>query len=159
MAAAGSVKRTLPNELPSRLRLPNGFADPAICLPGILAVTSPPWTAEPHGADPAPSRFCGAFDVTDSINQFPIILLVDDASFCASSLANFLWVTFTRSDPASDLYGIGSFTKQKHWGCVGSLVIDARVKSHMAPPLEADPKISAQVDRLFSVGGSLHGIA
>ena len=27
---------------------------------------------------------------------------------------------------------------RKHWGCHGPLVIDARLKPHMAPPLEPD---------------------
>ncbi len=33
-----------------------------------------------------------------------------------------LWTVFTRSNPAADLYGIGDFTAQKHWGCDGALV-------------------------------------
>jgi 4-hydroxy-3-polyprenylbenzoate decarboxylase len=57
------------------------------------------------------------------------------------------------------VHGVGSFVAHKHWGCRGSLVIDARVKSHMAPPLEVDPEVSNRVDRLFAKGGSLHGIA
>jgi 4-hydroxy-3-polyprenylbenzoate decarboxylase len=46
----------------------------------------------------------------------------------------------------------------KHWGCRGSLVIDARTKPHHAPPLVEDPAVSARVDRLFVAGGPLHGL-
>ena len=65
---------------------------------------------------------------------FPLIVLVDDSEFTARSLNNLLWVTFTRSNPAADIYGIGSFTHQKHWGCRGALVVDARIKPHHRPP-------------------------
>ena len=159
VAAAGEKKRTLPTEIPSNLKLPPGFDSPTVCLPGVLALTAPKWAAEAHGVDPIPQQFCDAIPVNAAINSFPLVLLVDDGEFCGRTLSNFLWVTFTRSNPAADVYGIGSFTEQKHWGCRGSLVIDARLKSHMAPPLECDPEVSAKVDRLFAKGGPLHGVA
>jgi 4-hydroxy-3-polyprenylbenzoate decarboxylase len=37
-------------------------------------------------------------------------------------------------------------------------VIDARLKPHMAPPLEEDPAVTKRVDALFARGGPLHGI-
>ena len=40
IAAAGARRRTLPHELPPELRLPEGFREPRICLPGVLAVQS-----------------------------------------------------------------------------------------------------------------------
>ena len=69
-----------------------------------------------------------------------------------------MWVTFTRSNPAADVYGIGAFTSQKHWGCRGSLVIDARIKPHHAPPLVEDPAVARRVDALGAAGGPLAGI-
>ena len=45
------------------------------------------------------------------------MVLVDDSDFAAQTLTNFLWVTFTRSNPAADVHGIGAFSRQKHWGC------------------------------------------
>ena len=85
-------------------------------------------------------------------------VLVDDSDFCARSLDNFLWVTFTRSNPAADIDGIAASTAQKHWGCAGSLVIDARAKQHHAPPLVEDPAVTARVDKLFAKGGPLAGL-
>jgi len=92
------------------------------------------------------------------INRFPLVVLVDDSEFAARTLNNFLWVAFTRSNPAADVHGIGAFIEQKHWGCRGSLVIDARIKSHHAPPLVEDTAVSRRVDGLFARGGPLHGI-
>ena len=85
-------------------------------------------------------------------------MLVDDAGFTARTLNNFVWVTFTRSNPAADIAGIGESVWQKHWGCCGSLVIDARIKPQHAPPLVEDPAISRRVDALAAPGGPLHGV-
>ena len=54
--------------------------------------------------------------------------------------------------------GIEASTHEKHWGCRGALVIDARIKPHHAPPLIEDPRVSARVDELAAPGGPLHGI-
>jgi 4-hydroxy-3-polyprenylbenzoate decarboxylase len=83
---------------------------------------------------------------------------VDDADFAAATLENFLWVTFTRSNPAADVHGVEAFTRQKHWGCRGPLVIDARLKPHHAPPVEEDPAITARVDALCRRDGPLGGL-
>ena len=85
-----------------------------------------------------------------------LIVLADDASFIEKNLNNFLWTTFTRSNPASDIYGVDAFTKHKHWGCNGPLIIDARKKMHHAPALIKDIKVEKRVDRLFEEGGSLY---
>ena len=158
IAAAGRPIRSLPHEISSDLHLPEGFSRPTVCFSGVLAVQAPAWSVGKHEIDPAASDFCDKIPTDAAINKFPLIILCDDSHFCAKSLANFLWVTFTRSNPAADVYGIGSSIKQKHWGCSGSLVIDARLKAHMAPALEPDAEVSRRVDRLFQKGGSLHGI-
>ncbi len=87
-----------------------------------------------------------------------MMLLVDDSTFTAATLNNFVWVTFTRSNPSHDIYGYDSFTEYKHWGCKGPLIIDARIKPHHAPVLEVDDKTKQKVDKLFSKGGELYGI-
>jgi 4-hydroxy-3-polyprenylbenzoate decarboxylase len=155
IAAAGPPRRSLPLELPGGLVLPDGFTDPRVCLPGILAVQAPTWSASGND-DPAPDRFCRT--LTPHLGAFPLMVLVNDSDFVSRSLNNFLWVTFTRSNPAADIDGVGPFTRQKHWGCEGPLVIDARLKPHHAPPLEDDPAIEKRVDALGAPGGPLHGI-
>jgi 4-hydroxy-3-polyprenylbenzoate decarboxylase len=155
IAAVGPPRREFPSEVPSELRLPDGFRDPRICLPGVIAISAPPFRTD---GTTAVRRFCDAFQPGDAINRFPLIVLVDDSTFTAQTLNNFLWVTFTRSNPAADIDGIGAFIGQKHWGCSGALVIDARIKPHHAPPLEEDPAITRRVDALGAPGGPLHGI-
>lgn len=159
IAAAGPARRTLATEVPPGLRLPDGFDMAKVALPGVLAVSAPRFQADERGRDGAVRRFCEAMTSTAAtLDGFPLIVLVDDAEFTARSVRNFLWVTFTRSNPAADIDGIGGFTDQKHWGCTGPLVIDARIKPHHAPPLEDDPAIERRVDALAAPGGPLHGI-
>ncbi len=159
IAAVGPPRRDLPAQVAGDLRLPDGFRDARVCLPGVLAVAAPPFDRRADAeTEPAVARFCSAYAPEDAINRFPLIVLVDDSEFTARTLNNFLWVTFTRSNPAADVHGIGAETRHKHWGCRGALVIDARIKPHHAPPLVEDPAVTRRVDALGAPGGPLHGI-
>lgn len=155
IAAVGAPRRNLPTEVRADLQLPAGFREPRICLPGVLAVCGPQAAAAGGEADEAMERFCQIGCVSEALNHFPLVVVVDDSDFTARTLNNFLWVVFTRSDPAADVYGVDAFTQQKHWGCRGSLVIDARIKPHHAPPLIEDPQITRRVDALAARGGPL----
>ncbi len=151
IAAAGKSIRTLATELPSDLRLPEGMKNPRMCLPGVVAL-------EGGGLQIADCRL--KIDVQDSAicnpqSAIPLFVLVDDSEFTARTLGNFLWVTFTRSNPAVNIHGFGEFTEQKHWGCTGPLLIDARIKPHHAPPLIPDPKVAKRIDALAARGGAL----
>jgi 4-hydroxy-3-polyprenylbenzoate decarboxylase len=153
IAAAGPRRRTLPAELPG-VQLPDGFRSPRLVLPGVLAIEAGPYQSSSREI----ALFCRSFPDDSAIRDFPLIVIVDDSAFVAQGLRNFIWVTFTRSDPAADIDGIGSFTDKKHWGCAGPLVIDARIKPHHAPPLVDDPAIERRVDQLAAPGGPLHGV-
>ncbi|PLY04698.1 MAG: 3-octaprenyl-4-hydroxybenzoate carboxy-lyase [Desulfuromonas sp.] len=158
MAAVGARRRELPATLPENLSLPRGFSKPHVLLPGILAVKGPACSDYRPGKDPDLLRFCKKYTADDPLNHFPLLLIVDDSEFCAAELNNWLWVCFTRSNPAADIYGIGAAETAKHWGCAGALVIDARSKPHHAPPLIDDPAVEKQVEQLAVKGGPLHGI-
>jgi len=141
IAAAGPPIRKLASELPSDLRLPEGWVNPRVCLPGVVAVES------------RISDFKS--EILNPKSEIPLFVLVDDSEFTSRTLANFLWVTFTRSNPAADVHGFGEFTEQKHWGCAGPLVIDARIKPHHAPPLIPDLGVAKKIDALAARGGPL----
>ncbi|MCM0083413.1 UbiD family decarboxylase [Geomonas sp. Red32] len=158
MAAIGEKRRTLATEVPGELRLPAGFSAPAICLPGVLAVQAPPCRIAKGADDPGMEELCRTLEGVPGLEGIPLIVVCDDSRFTAATLNNFLWVTFTRSDPAADIYGVGAFTSCKQWGCRGPLVIDARVKPHHAPPLIEDPAVERKVDELAAPGGPLHGL-
>ncbi|MEQ8790052.1 MAG: UbiD family decarboxylase [Pirellulaceae bacterium] len=155
VAATGPKQRELPTEVPAELSLPEDFGDPQVVMPGVLAIRGPKFTAGDDGCDAAIERFCASLPADAPLSRFPLVLIVDDSRFTAESLGNFLWVTFTRSNPAADVHGVGAFTRQKHWGCRGALVIDARIKPHHAPPLVEDAEVTRKIDALAARGGPL----
>ncbi|MDR3001937.1 MAG: UbiD family decarboxylase [Fibromonadaceae bacterium] len=62
--------------------------------------------------------------------KFPLVILCDDAEFTKKNLNNLLWVTFTRSNPATDI----SFSNNQ-------VIIDARKKPHHAEELQMPQRV------------------
>ncbi|MGN6640154.1 MAG: 3-octaprenyl-4-hydroxybenzoate carboxy-lyase, partial [Mucilaginibacter sp.] len=156
VAVAGEVRRELMSELPPDFTLPRPFEKYKMIMPGILAVEVP---KNIKNSDlPIVLEILQEYLGDKELDNLPLMVLCDDAGFTAQNLDNFVWVTFTRSNPSHDIYGINSFTENKHWGCEGPLIIDARIKPHHAPVLERDPVVERSVDKLGEKGGPLHGI-
>ena len=155
IACCGEPLRKLSVKLPESFDLPSGFTNPRFVQPGILAIQGSNFKDEQKGREDAQAlaRHLERYE----LSEVPMILLVDDSAFVSATLNNFLWATFTRANPSHDIYGVKSFTEFKHWGCRGSLIIDARIKPHHAPPLLADEKVNKKVDALFNKGGELYG--
>ena len=148
LAAAGPKLRTLGQRIP--VELINIFDSDRIFSPrpGILSITFTGYSNEASTAKEI-DELIQSIDSVDLTN-WPLIILCDDAKFVAENLNNFLWVTFTRANPASDIFGIKSFTKHKHWGCKGPVLIDARIKPHHAPPLLENNEIKSKVSNLIN---------
>jgi len=156
ITVAGDIKRELWAELPANFTIPRPFITFKMVMPGVLAVEVPK-----HINDKDVGDMLSILDehfIDTELNGLPLIVLCDDAAFLAKNLDNFVWVTFTRSNPSHDIYGVHSFTEHKHWGCKGPLIINARIKPHHAPVLEKDPAVEKLVDRMGEKGGALHGI-
>jgi len=159
IAAAGRKKRDLGIERPAGLTLPSEFPAARVVLPGVLAVQGSQFQVQGSEYHPDLVRLCDSLSALGSmLAAFPLITLVDDAEFAAASVGNWLWTTFTRANPATDILGVGGRQFRKHFGCTGPLVIDARWKPHMAPPLVEDPAVGRRVDALAARGGPLHGL-
>ncbi|MCO5934208.1 UbiD family decarboxylase [Mucilaginibacter sp. RB4R14] len=156
ITVAGDIKRELWNELPSTFTLPRPFVNYKMVMPGVLAIEVP---KNIRTSDmPLMMEILQEHLAEAELSGLPLMVLCDDAAFTAQSINNFVWVTFTRSNPSHDIYGINSFTEHKHWGCNGPLMIDARIKPHHAPVLERDPEVEKLVDKMGEIGGVLHGI-
>ena len=154
--AAGGPKRTLAQAAPA-LNLPDGFHGARVFAPGILVLSGPTHGQPRDTHDPAMEELAAALTAQGGLEGFPLIVVADDADFTAADWDNFLWVTFTRSDPATDTYGVNASTRCKHWGC-SSMVVDARLKTYHAPPLEDVTEIEKKVDAVALPGGPLYGI-
>ncbi len=152
IAARGKAKRELLTELPNDLSLPDDWSNPRIVMPGVLAINGAKVETE---SNQTLQRQIDSVTLESPLNRFPLVTIVDESNMASASLQNWLWVTFTRSNPATDIYGVASEMIHKHWGCRGSLVIDARVKPHHAPPLIEAPEITAKVDARATRGGPL----
>ncbi len=155
-AVAGEKKRHLWRELPANVSLPRSFQNYKVVLPGILAVEAPEFVNQSVTESDISVLNSGLKE--QELSGFPLIIFCDDAAFTAASINNFVWVTFTKSNPSHDIHGINSFTENKHWGCRGPLIIDARTKPHHAPELIKDPEVEKRIDRLGEKGKALYGI-
>ncbi len=155
-AAAGTKKRKLTTELPGGFALPRPFHACRLALPGVLAVEAPPYTDEGIEGNLIDAWCHEVRDV--DFEGLQLLVLCDDAAFTAANIDNFVWITFTRSNPSHDVHGVNSFIRHKHWGCRGPLIIDARKKPHHAPELVKDAETEKRVDALGAQGGPLYGI-
>ena len=157
-AAYGEVTRSLCREVPQQLKELHLFENPVLSMPGVVVVQAPAFTTYEEAAREMEQLDEQLMVHVDSLKSLPIIIVADSSEFTGKNLRNFLWVTFTRCNPANDIYGIQSFVNYKHWGCNGPLIIDARIKPHHAPPVETDSKVDRNIERLFNKGGSLYGV-
>ncbi|RZK48864.1 MAG: UbiD family decarboxylase [Pedobacter sp.] len=152
-AAVGDKIRELGTQLPDEFTLNPGFHNPQIAIPGVICINAEPYTekdAEMKKMENL-SNHLGQF----SLSGFPLIVLCDDSEFVASTLNNLLWITFTRSNPAADIYGVKPHYIDKHWGCEGPLIIDARKKPHHAPELILDTQVESNIKRFWKPNGAL----
>lgn len=152
-AAYGDQKRTLCTEVPSTLQQLRGYESAKLVMPGIVALQGPAFTDYENEQNEMNS-LGQELENRGGLEGCPMIILCDDASFLSEDLKNFLWVTFTRSNPSHDIYGVNSGYRFKHWGC-DQMIIDARTKPHQAPPLVADSAVEKAIERLFVKGASL----
>lgn len=155
-AVAGDKKRELWSELPANFSLPRGFENCKMVMPGILAVESPKYRDSSATAEEI--TILNNHLKSQNLDGLPMIILCDDAGFTAQTVNNFVWVTFTRSNPSHDIHGVNAYFENKHWVCGGPLLIDARIKPHHAPALVKDPEVEKRIERLAKPGASLHGI-
>lgn len=156
ITVAGEIKRELWAELPDWFSLPRPISAYKMAMPGVLMVEVPK-----HVNHKDIDNIISIIEYSlqdEDLTGLPLMVLCDDARFAAQTVNNFVWVTFTRSNPSHDIYGVGSFTEHKHWGCKGPLIIDARIKPHHAPVLERVPEVEKTVDKLGEKGGSLFGV-
>lgn len=155
MAAYGEKIRELDKEIPDAFKHAGSIRDVKMVMPGIVAIQTAKYMDRLDTAREAEAISEALKGSLSELKGTPLIVWCDDASFTAANLRNFLWVTFTRSNPSHDIYGVESFQEFKHWGCKGPMIIDARTKPHHAPPVTPDAEVEKRIDPIFSKTGSL----
>jgi len=151
ITGVGEPIRTLSTSFKKEWPLPANLRQPLFVNDGIVCIEAPKFTSY-ESAQKEITEFCEQLKQND-LSETPLIILCDDSSFTSESLNNFAWVTFTRSNPSHDIYGVDSFVSYKHWGCKGPLVIDARIKPHHAPPLIEDKNVKIKATSLLKTYG------
>ncbi len=132
----GDAVRELPREFVGEL--PRDVARAEVFCGGCLVVEGLPFQKDAAQA---------ARLVTDrAFADWPLVILHDDAGV-AHSVSDFLWATWTRFEPASDIHAAGVEVRRHHLSYSAPLVIDARMKPGYPDELIVRPDIAELVDR------------
>lgn len=137
----GAKRFELQSDLKTDLKHP-AFRSQKVYAPGVLVVEGTPW----HAQDNAPALLLQE----DAVQPFRIICLVDNASECVQSDADFLWTVFTRFEPASDIHSRQSRVEKMRVQLSPPLVIDCRIKPWYPPLVLPAQETVAGVDAKWS---------
>lgn len=159
LAAFGDKKRKLCTQVPAVLNEMHSFKNPQLAMPGVIMIQGKNFTDYGAAHEEMNQLNEHLKEKLNEIDEVALLVVCDDSLFASAAISNFVWVTFTRSNPSHDIYGIQSVTRFKHWGCEGPMIIDARIKPHHAPAMEKNAAVEKKIDRIFARGGSLAGIA
>jgi 3-polyprenyl-4-hydroxybenzoate decarboxylase len=84
-----------------------------------------------------------------TFDDWQVVVIHDDVDVAKSS-DKFLWATWTRFNPATDIYARETVVKNNHIGYAAPMVIDARMKSHYPAVVEPRGDIVKMVDRRWN---------
>jgi 3-polyprenyl-4-hydroxybenzoate decarboxylase len=129
--AKRDLKRQFSGELPSYLRRAEVFCG------GCLVVEGASYAADEMLAERIAAS--GKFD------DWQIIVLHDSADY-ARSVEKFLWATWTRFNPSTDIYAAETHIENNHIVYRAPIVIDARMKPWYPKEVEARADIVKLVD-------------
>ena len=136
MLGLGEPVRTLPREfkgpLPSYLSKAEVFCGGCLVLEG-----------EAFAAD---EKLAMRVAQEEIFANWPLIVLHDNADVARSS-PSFLWSTWTRFEPAADIYAAQTAVHRHHLVYKAPIVIDARTKPGFPDELIVRPDIAELVDR------------
>jgi 4-hydroxy-3-polyprenylbenzoate decarboxylase len=135
-AVAGDIKRDLLTDI-SAISFPKEIGNPKLLMPGVLVIDG----------NNEIQKLKDSLEVLN-LDGIALITLVDDADFVAKHISNWLWVTFTRSNPAEDIFGLNENIENKHWSC-SVPIIDARVKPHHAPSMQMPADVAERASQLL----------
>jgi UbiD family decarboxylase len=129
--AVRDLKREFNNELPSFVKRAEAFCG------GCLVVEGDSYESDDVLAEKIAKS--GKFD------DWQIVVLHDSVEF-ARSTDKFLWATWTRFNPSTDVYAKESAIKNNHIVYKAPIVIDARMKPWYPKEVEARADIVKKVD-------------
>ena len=132
----GDAVRELPREF--RGELPPGVTRAEVFCDGCLVVEGQAFAEDPEQA----SRLARE----EAFKDWPLVVLHDDAGVAASA-PDFLWATWTRFEPASDIHAADTTVVRHHVSYRPPVVIDARMKPGYPAELIVRPDVADLVTR------------
>jgi UbiD family decarboxylase len=135
LLGTGPPARELPREF--RGRLPRDVSRAEVFCGGCLVVEGLPF-AQDSGQAARLAR-------EEAFSDWPLVILHDDAGV-ARTTADFLWATWTRFEPAADVYAADMTVRRHHLAYRAPVVIDARMKPGYPAELIVRPDIAELVD-------------
>lgn len=136
MLGLGDPIRELPRAYTGEL--PLGVTRGEVFCGGCLVVAGPSYEAE--------AQLASRLAREQAFANWPLIVLHDDAGV-ARSTTDFLWSTWTRFEPAADVYAAETEVVRHHLTYRGPIVIDARKKPSLPDELIVRDDIAELVDR------------
>lgn len=133
----GEECRSLGHEIPFT-DPPIGVTNARLFCEGCLVLEGPSWRDDPGLAE----RMLESRE----LENWPLVIFVDDLERALASDAAFLWTVFTRFEPAADLFARPKL-RRGHVGYSFPMIIDARMKGSYPGELFCDEDTAAQVSR------------
>ena len=153
MAAYGKQKRELSLIIPVELNTCEFISKPALMMDGVIAIMLTPFTNYSNAKLEIKKLSDWIEKRKEKFNGIVQIIIYDDFVFkpASDNLNDYVWITYTRSNPSYDIYGVGEKTENKHWSCEGPMIIDARKKPHHAPELKLSAQTEKSIERFFKI--------
>jgi 4-hydroxy-3-polyprenylbenzoate decarboxylase len=157
LAAYGDKKRSLAKELPVVVANFELISNAVLLMEGVIGLMLKPFTNYANAKLEIQELARWLERHQNELEGIVQIVIYDDFKFTSNpnNLNDYVWVTYTRSNPADDIYGVAEFIENKHWGCQGPMIIDARKKPHHAPELKIDAATEKSIARFFEKGSVL----
>jgi len=130
----GDPIRELPRTFQPLVAPPRDASDVRVFCGGCLIVGGPRYVDDTGAAErfASHSAFAG----------WPLLVVTDEPDRAARSDANFLWTTFTRFEPARDLYAAATRVVRHHLAYTAPVVVDARLKPGFPDELFCAPDVA-----------------
>ncbi|MEJ7623076.1 MAG: UbiD family decarboxylase [Pyrinomonadaceae bacterium] len=135
----GEAKRELAAKFAGAL--PAGIKRAEAFCGGCLVVEGDGYTSD--------EDLAGRIATDGRLKDWQMIVVHDKIEY-ARSTEKFLWATWTRFDPASDIYALTTTMQNNHIGYAAPIVIDARMKPWYPKEVEVRADIAQKVDERWS---------
>jgi UbiD family decarboxylase len=139
LMGVGEAKRELAIEFTGDL--PQGISKAEPYCAGCLVVEAVPYAND--------NDLAARIATHPAFKHWQMVVVHDNIEF-ARSTDKFLWATWTRFDPASDIYASEITTRNNHIGYTAPIVVDARMKPWYPKEVEPREDIVKLVDQRWS---------